>query len=295
MDWCVPRKQPRTTIGETLMTRTVHALIIGLGVMFASGCGGGNTDPQQGETAPGSPATAKSQALESAANLIQSTEPVDRIALYLNGFHAAKDDPSMQMEAHHYCNMVNEDFTQCVLFDGNTGESRMSGIEYIISAKMYATLPAAERAYWHPHNFEILSGQLRLPGLPDVAEKQALALKMNSYGKTWHTWMTGMHERPSDPLPLGPARLQWSFNHEGEAAAEMVSARDTRMGLDTARAREQRADLVPLAEPQGGVATMRGLFPKAAPPMPGVSDNGDTAPQAMPTFGMRTGGPGRAR
>jgi hypothetical protein len=255
--------------------------------LAASACGGGNTDPQQGKTAPGSPETAKTATLESAANLIQSEGPIGKVSLYLDGFHAAKDDPAMQMEAHHYCNQVNEDFAQCVLFDGNTGESRLMGIEYIISAKLYDTLPADEKAYWHPHNFEILSGQLRLPGVPDVAEKEALKGKMNSYGKTWHTWMTGMHGAKSDDLPLGPPKLQWSFNHDGEDAPGMVADRDKRMGLDTAKARQDRADLAALAQPQGGVNAMAGMFPNAQTAMTGVKDNGDPATRAVPTFGMK--------
>jgi hypothetical protein len=40
---------------------------------------------------------------------------------------------------------------------------------------------------------------------------------MNSYGKTWHTWMTGTHNQQADPLPFGPPDLQWSFNRDGEA------------------------------------------------------------------------------
>src|SRR4051812_24203308 len=88
--------------------------------LAASACGGGNTDPQRGQTAPGSRVTAKTATLESAANLIQSKGPISKVSLYLDGFHAAKDDAKMQMEAHHYCNQANEDFAQCVLFDGNT-------------------------------------------------------------------------------------------------------------------------------------------------------------------------------
>lgn len=199
---------------------------------------GGNTGPR--ETAPGSPEAAKTRALESAANVIQSKGPVSKISMYLDGFHVSKDDPDLQMEAHHYCNQVNEDFAQCVLFDGNSADSRLMGIEYIISAKLYDTLPPGEKAYWHPHNFEVLSGQLQMPGVPEAAEKEALKGKINSYGKTWHTWMTGMHGRKNDDLPLGPARLQWSFNHDGEAAPEMVRARDQRMGLNTSDARKSR-------------------------------------------------------
>ena len=34
-----------------------------------------------------------------------------------------------------------------------------------------------------------------MPGVPEAAEKEALKGKINSYGKTWHTWMTGMYQR----------------------------------------------------------------------------------------------------
>jgi hypothetical protein len=54
-----------------------------------------------GETAPGADRTATTAALETGANLMQAKAPVEKIAMYLNGFHTAKDDPGMQMEAHH--------------------------------------------------------------------------------------------------------------------------------------------------------------------------------------------------
>src|SRR5690606_16896833 len=109
---------------------------------------------------------------------------------------------------------------------------------------------------------------------------------MNSYGKTWHTWMTGMHGRESDPLPFGPPRLQWSFSRDGEADREMIRARDEQMGLDSDEARQQRQHLVQLASPQGGVDVMAGFFPDATP-IPGVTDNGDTASRPVPMFGLK--------
>jgi hypothetical protein len=262
-----------------------------IAVVFAlaleiTACGGGNTPPSGGETAPGADRTATTAALETGANLMQAKAPVEKIAMYLNGFHVAKDNPKMQMEAHHYCNQANEDLAQCVLFDGNTAEARMMGIEYIISEKLYNTLPTEEKAYWHPHNYEILSGQLRMPGLPDIAEKEALKRKMNSYGKTWHTWMTGMRDHQPDPLPYGPPSLQWSLNRDGEDMPAMVAERDKRMSFNTADEKKDREDLVSLAKPQGGVDAMAGLFPDATP-VPGVTDNGDAATRPVPTFGMR--------
>ncbi len=255
-------------------------------VITVAACGGGNTPPQGGDTGPGADRTAKTGALETGANLLQAKAPVEKIAMYLNGFHLSKDDPKMQMEAHHYCNQANEDFAQCVLFDGNTAEARLMGIEYIISEKLYTTLPADEKAYWHPHNYEVLSGQLRMPGLPDAAEKEALKGKINSYGKTWHTWMTGMHGKEADPLPFGPPHLQWSFNRDGEEMPGMAAARDKRFDFNTADERQDRQDLVPLARPQGGVDALRHFFPDARP-IPGVTDNGDAATRPVPAFEMK--------
>jgi hypothetical protein len=162
----------------------------------------------------------------------------------------------------------------------------LMGVEYIVSEKLYETLPEPEKAFWHPHNFEILSGQLRMPGVPDAAEKAALADKINSYGKTWHTWMTGVHGRQADALPFGPPHLQWSFNRDGEADPDMVQARDSRMDLDSTGARQERQDLVDQARPQGGVDAMAGFFPNARP-IPGVRDTGDAATRPVPTFGMK--------
>lgn len=78
--------------------------------------------------------------------------------IYLDGFHDDKDDPAHQMEAHHFCRQVNEDFAQCALFDGNGRQANLIGIEYIVSETLFESLPRKEKKYRHPHNFEILSG-----------------------------------------------------------------------------------------------------------------------------------------
>jgi hypothetical protein len=250
-------------------------------------CGGNDTAPQGDSTAPGAERTAKTATLESGAAVLQDKTPIEQIALYLDGFHAAKADPTMQSQSHHYCNQVNQDFTQCVLYDGNTRAARLMGIEYIISKNLYDALPADEKAYWHPHNYEILSGQLRAPGLPDVAENAAMKEKINSYGKTWHTWMTGMHGRASDSLPYGPPHLQWSFNRDGEADSAMVAARDQRMNFNTRDAREDRASMASAALPQGGVAVLGARFPNARGAPAGVTDNGDRGVDVVPSITMR--------
>jgi hypothetical protein len=226
-----------------------------------------NVEPE-GREVTGTTAT-----LEAGANLIQRDSPVDRMGVYLVGFHPMKEDPAHQMEAHHYCNQVNEDFAQCALFDGNTKDANLNGIEYIISERIFQNLPEAEKRYWHPHNYEILSGQLVAPGLPDAAEKGLMRQKMNSYGKTWHLWNTGNTvDQEGDTLPLGEPMLAWSFNRDGEAAPGLVESRDREMGIDAAEKRKSREDLAPLAKPQEGVDSLLGAFQRPTMPLPGVED-----------------------
>jgi hypothetical protein len=234
---------------------------------------------QQEGSPPGSDKTARTRALEAGARLLQAQAPLQPMDVYLVGFHPLKDHPRHQMEAHHFCRQVNEDFAQCVLFDGNGREARLNGIEYIISEKLFESLPAAERRYWHPHNAEILSGQLVAPGIPDLAERALMKDKMNSYGKTWHVWHTGALGEAGDRLPLGPAMLAWSFNRDGEARPGLVEGRDKRMSIDTAEKRRQRTELRALARPQEGVDALKAAFPGAVP-LPGVVDRAAAASAA---------------
>ncbi len=228
----------------------------------------------QAQGAPGDPKSPKTTALEVGAKVLQSNAPLQPFDVYVHGFHPMKDHPDHQMESHHFCHQMSEDFAQCALFNGNTREARLNGIEYIISEKLFETLPAAERKYWHPHNGEILSGQLIAPGIPGPAEKALMRQKMNSYGKTWHVWKTGHEGMAGDPLPMGPAMLAWSFNRDGEALPAMVARRDRVMGVSTADKRRERADLQKLARPQSGVNDLKGKFGRPAMDIPGVVDKG---------------------
>jgi hypothetical protein len=231
------------------------------------------TATPRGESKSGS-----TKGLEAGAKLLQSNAPLAGFDIYLDGFHPMKDHPEIQMEAHHYCHQVNEDFAQCVLFDGNGKTANMNGVEYIISEKLFNTLPQQERKFWHPHNGEILSGQLVAPGIPEPAEHALMKKKMNSYGKTWHVWNTGHQGAPGDTLPLGEPMLAWSFNRDGEAMPGLVEGRDKRMDIDTAKIRKQRSDLRAVAKPQSGVDDLKGKFGRPTTDIPGVVDQRAAAP-----------------
>jgi hypothetical protein len=246
--------------------RSAWLLCLGL----AACTGAGATDPAV--EVPGRPESARTSVLETGANVMQRDVPTDALDIYLVGFHPLKDDPQHQFEAHHFCRQVNEDFAQCALYDGNTAEANLNGIEYIISEQLFESLSEEEKPYWHPHNGEILSGQLVAPGLPEIADKELMRSKMNSYGKTWHTWSTSHGGKAGDALPLGEPALAWSLNRFGEAAPGLVEGRDQRMGISTEERRRQRQDLADLAHPQEGVVALEGKFPWPTAPIPGVVD-----------------------
>lgn len=229
---------------------------------------------------PGKPVNTKTSVLEAGANLLQSDAPLERMNIYLVGFHPMKNAPHQQMEAHHYCDQVNQDFAQCALFDGNTETANLTGIEYIISQRLFEKLPEEEKQYWHPHNFEILSGQLVAPGLPTFASNELMRGKINSYGKTWHMWNTRMAEGEGERMPLGEPQLAWSFNREGEVLPGLVESRDKAMGIDTSQVRQDRSGMVDMAEPQRGVDALKGAFEGKTSPIEGVEakqspDNAD--------------------
>jgi hypothetical protein len=251
--------------------------------MLAGCTGSGATGPTV--EVPGRPESPKTTALETGASVMQRDAPTDALEVYLVGFHPMKDDPDRQFEAHHFCQQVNEDFAQCALYDGNTAGANLNGLEYIISERLFERLPEAERQYWHPHNGEILSGQLVAPGLPEVAEEELMRTKMNSYGKTWLTWNTGHDSQSGDTLPLGEPALAWSFSRFGEAAPGLVESRDERMGISTEERRRERQDLVELAHPQEGVDALKGAFDRPTEPIPGVVDR-NTAGSGTVTAGL---------
>jgi hypothetical protein len=210
--------------------------------------------------------------LEAGARLLQDTAPLKDFDVYVAGLHCARHEPQMQMEAHHYCKQVNEDLLQCVIFDGNTREANLIGIEYIISERLFGTLPEDERGFWHPHNYEVLSGQLIAPGLPEVAERAFMRLLVNSYGKTWHTWHTGRHDgEPGHPLPYGEAKLMWSFNRDGEADESLRQDFQAGLGFDETERRGKREALTEAARPQHGVDAMAREFSDTTP-LQGVVD-----------------------
>lgn len=116
------------------VTRQKRKAVFIAAMTVLSGCTGFGTVSSSTEP-PGRAESTKTEILEAGAAMLQTDSPLEPMNTYLAGFHPMKEDPSHQVEAHHFCTQVNEDFAQCALFDGNTPSANLNGIEYIISKK----------------------------------------------------------------------------------------------------------------------------------------------------------------
>ena len=190
---------------------------------------------------------------------------IEALNAYLDGFHFYNGKMNAQMEAHHYCGVLNDEVIQCVIYDGNVKEAKLMGVEYIISGKLFNTLPEEEKPMWHSHVYEVKSGQLIAPGIPEIAEQALMKKLVSTYGKTWHTWHTDMHKQ----LPLGVPQLMMGFTTDGQADPDMIAARDKRFGIDSPKKKADRASIPAPAIDPAANGGMHGKIIQMADPRQG--------------------------
>jgi hypothetical protein len=253
---------------------------LALGASLIAGCGGDST--RSDVIAPGAAKSPSTVALDTGAAMLQSRPPIDALNAYLDGFHFYNGHPKAQMEAHHYCSILNEEVFQCVIYDGNVKDAKLMGVEYIISEHLFATLPEAEKPLWHSHVHEVKSGQLVAPGIPEPAEHALMEKLVHTYGKTWHTWHTDLDKT----LPLGVPQLMMGFTADGQIEPALVAQRDRRLGVDSAEEKRQRADIVPPEVAPGANAWEQGKVIQ-------ITDPTGQQHGAMHTGGGAPSGPGQ--
>ncbi|RYE17502.1 MAG: DUF1264 domain-containing protein [Sphingobacteriaceae bacterium] len=196
--------------------------------------------------AEGSKKSTKDKLLSAGANLLQSKGPLKNFATYLDGFHFYNGNMQAQMEAHHYISQLNNDMYQAIIFDGNGADAKIMGIEYIITARLFKVLPKEEKLLWHSHHYEVKSGELIAPGLPQAAEHELMKKLVSTYGKTIHTWHTDQDWK----LPIGSPMLMMGFTGDGQINNRLLTDRDKRFAVSTAEKKQNRADIpMPAVDP----------------------------------------------
>jgi uncharacterized protein DUF1264 len=143
--------------------------------------------------------------------------------------------------AIHYCAGMNEEMRQCIIYDSDKRDARLIGVEYIISERLFKGLPEEEKQLWHSHQYEVKSGELFAPNIPDIAEHELMEELVNTYGKTWHFWQVDR----GDKLPLGIPQLMMGFTADGQLDPKLLKKGEDYFKVSTEKNRENRRDIQP--------------------------------------------------
>ncbi|PAN28525.1 hypothetical protein PAHAL_5G159700 [Panicum hallii] len=205
-----------------------------------------------GGAPPGQPTTMASKVLDMGAAAMQSLQPVKQAKQHACTFALYAHDPKRQLETHHYVSRLNQDFLQCAVYDSDAADARLIGVEYIVSRKVFDTLPAEEQRLWHSHAHEIRAGLWASPRVPGMLEKPELDHLAATLGKFWCTWQVDRGDR----LPLGAPALMVSPQADPAATVRpgLVRKRDDRYGFSTEELRAGRGDVEAPAEEHPGQA-----------------------------------------
>ncbi|KAF0920213.1 hypothetical protein E2562_034026 [Oryza meyeriana var. granulata] len=180
---------------------------------------------------PGRATTVSSQVLDVGAQAVQALKPVRQMKQHACSFSLYAHDLSRQVEVHHFVSRLNQDVLQCAVYDSDKPSARLIGVEYIVSRKIFDSLPAEEQRLWHSHAHEIKAGLWVSPHVPGSLEKTELEQMAGTFGKFWCTWQVDR----GDALPLGAPALMVAPQavEPGRVRAELVRGRDERYKVDS--------------------------------------------------------------
>jgi Protein of unknown function (DUF1264) len=99
---------------------------------------------------------------------------------------------------HHHCKVYDDMTATCLLFPtGMNDQDKPYGIEYVIPANQYNTLPEEEKKYWHYHLTELPRVNATLPDMTPEEAAKVKPILDETYGKVVYFWQYG------DKFPIG--------------------------------------------------------------------------------------------
>lgn len=112
------------------------------------------------------------------------------------------DDPTLRV--YHFCKPNDKIMMVCQLYDSNSPNATLIGVEYMIDSKTYQALPDREKPNWHYHKEEFAPDRAnpKFPLLSEQQQKEWMVKLSESYGKVILNW------NPMDSLPVFPPQIQ---------------------------------------------------------------------------------------
>ena len=111
------------------------------------------------------------------------------------------DDPTLRV--WHFCKPNDKIMMVCQLYDSNSPNATLIGVEYMITADAYKNLPDREKPNWHYHKEEFAPKRAdpKLPMLSEQQQNATLKKLEESFGKIIITW------NPNDKAPIFPPQV----------------------------------------------------------------------------------------
>jgi Protein of unknown function (DUF1264) len=200
-------------------------------------------------TPEGNKKTLSTQALEWGSRALQSNQSLNSFSGYFISLNPMAENPKLQLELYKYCKQVNEDFSQCILFDAASDSANLVGVEYVVSQKLYLELPSDEQKLWVANNYPIFSGKIIAPGLPDMAEYEVIKKRVNTYSKAWQSWNTGhFKQNDGNKIPLGVPVQIGNFQKDGQAVPGLAQSLQKKFNIDSDEKKAAREPLKKLSQ-----------------------------------------------
>jgi hypothetical protein len=133
------------------------------------------------------------------------------------------DDPTLRV--WHFCKPNDKIMMVCQLYDSNSPNATLIGVEYMITTDAYKNLPDREKPNWHYHKEEFAPNRAN-PKLPQLSEQQqndTLKKLAESYGKVIITW------NPNDKAPVFPPQVE-QVQHPFMVNTTVTPERETQSG-----------------------------------------------------------------
>ncbi len=160
---------------------------------------------QQNASSSGSNTANNNNATTDTLSSVEGKPPTDGYSTpegHLTAIRHVFDDPTLRVQ--HYCKPNDKILLVCQLYDSNSSKATLIGIEYIITADQYNSLPNREKPAWHYHLIEFATNRAdaKFPELTPQKEGESLKKLADTYGKVILTW------NPKDKLPAFPPQVE---------------------------------------------------------------------------------------
>ena len=123
------------------------------------------------------------------AVLAADLKPTEGWTLHIDAKRHFPSKPNLL--AHHYCKEVSGGLTECQIYDSDSPDAKLVGVEVIVSPETYKTFSAAEKARWHYHKTEIPKVSATLPDLSPAEAAKVVREIEGTYGKVYLLWEPG--------------------------------------------------------------------------------------------------------